>query len=156
MSREALRVEFGEVGGKIVCEFDHIEFKMLMVQTAACVIDEIQTAPIDGYPSERAGGILRKRTRWGPQGYVNAIQSQVEFLYGAIPVAAKKFSFWEKSEAELVTEALEKYQAYKTQLVEEGYRKFGEHWGDSTGFNKADWADRNEIMLAPFTREEAE
>lgn len=91
---------------------------------------------------------------WAPHGFVNHLQSQVEFLYEVVKTKiagnGSMLLLSEAAQRKIVADALKAYQSWKTGVVEDGYRRNGERWGSGTAFNQMDWSDLNEKLLAPI------
>lgn len=143
----------GRLGnGEIVLKMDLPTLSFLAVQTAANVLLQIPYMPVDSQsPQYGVPKMIMKEALWSSHGYLNALQTQVEFLYEIIPSLIngdKALIFF--GEARLIATALTAYQEYKTKVVKEGYKEHGSGWGDSTLFNRTNWADRNEMLLVAF------
>jgi len=124
------------------------EFKSFVVQMAANILAQIPTMPVGIYqPKDGVTGIIAEHLSWSPHGYVNALQTEVEFLYEAVPFITGSDSYlFGKGERFVVASALIAYQEYKTEVVLERQRVNGRRFGEATGFNKKDWTDRNHLL----------
>jgi len=150
------QLSIGEVGNDVVAILDIVTFKMLVTQTAACIISETVKMPTDYSDPEVGIGkvLVDQGVNWAGHGYVNALQSQVSFLYESILLLEKQIYLWDDKCLWLVVTALSAYQDYKTKLVEYGHRTYGENWGNATDFNKKDWTDRNHLLLQHIAPQE--
>lgn len=142
---------------KIIIEVEALKLKDLIMQTAACVIQECQTMPIQRRsPVVGAGSILANseiRQYDSPEGSVNALQSQVAFLYEFVKLeCTRKSTILTKEERKFIACALSEYQHLKTTICREEEKEHGKGWGSATGFYRANWEDWNEEFLALPTK----
>jgi len=146
----------GRLGsGEIVCKMDLSTLSLLAVQTAANILLQIPYMPVDSQsPEFGVPKIIKNEAHWSPHGFLKALQTQVEFLYEVIPsLVFEGHTLIYFGEARLIASALRAYQEYKTKVVKLGYENHGTGWGDASLFNRANWADRNEMLLSTFFKE---
>jgi hypothetical protein len=145
--------------GDPLLQIDSVHLKHLLIQTAANIIATCKSYPHDGSePKDSAiGQILASKVNWAFNGYVNALQAQVQLLYSAVGEMVKPEGMsrlfivgLEKSEAELIAQALQEFQDWKTAFCKHEQEKEGENFGTETGFFKATWTDRNDQLFALF------
>lgn len=132
--------------------FDYSTMKMLVMANAANVIQSCRhdiAADEDAFPNAGALAVLKRHVNWAQHGYVNALQAQVSLVFEfAKAIIAKRVIGVERSEIQMIVTCFESYRSWKTALVQDGYKKNGPGWGDGTEFNKFDWTQLNEILLA--------
>lgn len=138
--------------------FDSSDLKMFANQIAANLIAASKSYPVgvNPYPKDDpVGGILVQRMNWASHGFINALQTEAKFLYLLVEYAVKRARLpftMERTEATLITDALNAYQEWKTELCRAEQEEMGEHWGTATGFFKANWAEHNKAFLALWSR----
>lgn len=135
----------------------NVSFVHFVSILAASIIEQVHAMPKkkeEGtMPQSGAGRRLMLAVNWSDNGHINTLQVQVEFLYAWVLeniANPKRSATWlmSKEQILLITEALSEYQKYKTMVVLWGYEEHGPHFGESTAFNKMDWSDKNEALLA--------
>ena len=138
---------------------DPVALKMLLVQTAGCVIHCLDVSPPKEYdnPIAGPGKVIADRVRWASHGYVNALQEQVAFLYGFVEWCVRENGIpigpafvGDRGEINLILEALERWQVAKTAVVKQQQAAHGANFGSATGFVQMDWTDQNEKFRALF------
>lgn len=147
----------------VLLKIDSIRLKSLLLQSAACVLEcceHYSFGPEGAVIPQDApiGRILRKYTRMAENGYVNAVQSQVQLLYAIVKeiVASEGKThiilILEQGDINLITNALDAYQKYKTAICKAEQETHGEHWGTAMDFFKVDWTDQSSKFLALFQK----
>ncbi len=136
-------------------DFDPVDMRFLMVQTAACVLviceqREPEVAEQKGY-FDPVKAKLAEYVNWADHGYTNALQTQVSLLYDFVKMSIDDPSqryILMAGDRSIITAALQAYQAWKTQLIAaEKVSYEAEASVDSTRFNQRDWSDLNEQFL---------
>lgn len=129
-----------------IYKMEPVDFAQLVAQTAANILVQVPQMSL-GNEMYGAAKILPGYVTWAPHGYVNALQTEVEFLYEALPFMTGDTGYlFGKGERLLVRDALRAYQEYKTKVVQEQQRVNGKDFGSGTEFNKKDWTDRNHLL----------
>lgn len=135
----------------VQCNID--EMDKLLEQTAASVISSLQGLPTKkAKPISGPGLILAQRMDWAPHGFINALQSQVGFLYSVVNQVVESGDnprpamFCFPATAKIVVAALKEYQKWKDKLCEDEVFKYGPEAADD-GFFKKNWTDKSEEFL---------
>jgi hypothetical protein len=125
-------------------EMESPSLTMFVAQTAANLLASSR----GGYPSDEiipekdpVGYILASRLSWAHHGFTNALVSQADFLYAVVETSVRMrmpVVFQDRLIASLITEALEAFQIWKTNLIKVQKERHGEDWGDATKFNHMD------------------
>lgn len=142
-------------------ELDPVNTNMLCAQTAACVLlvceqrDPAEAAKFKGEVNDPVAVLLRERVNWADHGFTNALQAHVSLLHDYVQLIVdcpEDFGWLVQYDVrQLVADALSAYQAWKTRHVAQVKIDMkSDIFGDATGFNKMDWTDLNERLLAPF------
>jgi hypothetical protein len=143
--------------GQAVVMFDLNALNFFVSITAANIIDQVSHMPNNKgegtRPRSGSGKLLSDKVNWADHGYLNALQSQVEFLYSWVGEAIRDYMsaglyLMTRGQVELIAEALSSYQVYKTKVIEWQKTEDGELVGANTQFVKMDWTDQNNKLLS--------
>ncbi len=142
-------------GWPVLFKLDVLTLIRLVEQTAASLIAACKDYPYDGRLPEQSpiGKVLVGRMEgWDKTNFTNTLLSQAELLHAFVKHAVEcrrpPLPVMSRDTAQLVADALARFQEWKTNLCRAEQEEYGEHWGTGTGFNKANWTDRNKKFLA--------
>jgi len=147
MTRE---IEFFEGAQKI----DHLiliggsDLNFFFLQTSASIIQACKEYKY--FSNSPILNIIKEKCTWAEHGYTNCLLSQVKFIYFLVEfsVINKHLPYMMGGKSiELLTDALQAFQNYKTYLIEEEQKEMGKNWGAATNFNTMDWTKYNKEFL---------
>ena len=135
------------------------ELRYLLIQTAACIINETKAMPIirGEKPRKGAAGTLAQFFDWElhslvtlrTDAFINSLEIMAEFLYQFVVTDCKhRFHLLKKEHRKLIAQALSDFQDFKTKFCKQMQKNHRERYGSDTGFFKMDWRDHNEEFLA--------
>ena len=100
-------------------------------------------------------GNLIPYTCWSRSGYINALEAHVQIVYAVVKRNIEDFreeTCLDIRETLILTNALDKYQEWKENVVKKGQEEYGEDWGTATDFNKMVWNKHNDTLIELFKR----
>jgi len=148
--------------GSVFMMKGNVEMGHFVSILAASIIEQIGHMPTEKeggtMPLGGAGKRLLEAVNWADHGHMNTLQIQVEFLYvwvGEAVLDPLKSGLWllDGGQIGLIVKALYTYQSYKTKVIEWQEEEHGEGFGSGTIFNKKDWSDRNQQLIAYLKHE---
>jgi len=125
---------------------DIVDLQMLCIQMAASLIDTIGNMPTKGTPTQGTGKVISQYVNWADHGYINALQTMVQFVYAAIPTLSQAKLYFDDRERLLIKNAMVAYQEFKTRIVMEDQKINGRNFGSATEFVCKNWTDRNNLL----------
>ena len=142
----------------VTTNIDGVVFGLLVAQLAANIVEQSQTYPIalDEKPTQGPGKILLDEMSWANHGGINALLSQVRFVYmtAEFIVNSLQSQYWKigigKNAIEfikIIAKSLQAFQAWKDAHCQYEEKEHGTGWGSETDFYKKDWCDLNERLM---------
>lgn len=141
-------------------EISYDTVRLLALASASMIIQECENWKVDvngvHYPTdETALGKLNSNFIWPIHDFILALESHVEIVYGFVEYSLYNFNgncysdyYWiEEEGAAFLTDALEIYQEWKDDIIENGKVLGGEMWGIPAGSDKAMWNEHNKELL---------
>jgi hypothetical protein len=125
------------------------QLRMLILQTAACVLTSCREYPPDEWPTTGAPGILAEwMTSWSDHGFQLALEAQADLLYAFAEAMVKDSLHLDREDRQLVVDALAVFQEWKNRLLEHQDCLFGPKGVRyPCRLRLTDWSDLNDALL---------
>ena len=147
-----IKVYADSYGESILFKWDVLTLVEFVAQTAASLIAACEDYPFDGSPPTQSPiGKVLDRMGWREPEFTNALLSQVRFLHAFVEEAVERGQpplAMDRKDAQLVADALARFQEWKTDMHRLEQEQHGEIWGTDLPFYEANWTNHNEKFLA--------